>query len=125
VQLSDESIVTSSFDGTIKVWGDDYNLVFSSSTLTTSYNDVVEITAHKLASETLMIAAANDDGSIKVFVKFAGQPWGVRFTNLTSSSTKSYPALRKVAPSTSTTMPNRTCCSTIPSATAEPSKSLI
>lgn len=31
IQLTDDSIVTSSFDGTLKIWnGDDYHLEFSS-----------------------------------------------------------------------------------------------
>jgi WD40 repeat protein len=42
--MSDESYVTSSFDGTVKVWNcDDYTLEYTTPALGTAYNDVVEV----------------------------------------------------------------------------------
>jgi WD40 repeat protein len=51
--LSDESYATSSFDGTVKIWNpEDFKLEYSCPTLQTSFNDIVEITNHKLEENT-------------------------------------------------------------------------
>jgi hypothetical protein len=37
--------------------------------LKTAYNDIVEITNHKLGEESVLIAVSNEDGTIKLFAR--------------------------------------------------------
>ena len=73
--------MTSSFDGTLKIWdGDDFHLEFSSQPLETAYNDVVEILNHGLEKSLMMIAASNRDKTIKLFIKKDNESWNVLFS---------------------------------------------